>query len=61
MNLGLVSLLCLLAAIIVGFLRNANVGILSIGFAMVLGLIYGLTTKEVLSGFSSSLRSEERR
>lgn len=55
MNLGLVSLLCLLAAIIVGFLRNANVGILSIGFAMVLGLIYGLTTKEILSGFSSSL------
>ena len=55
MNLGLVSLLCLLAAIIVGFLRNANVGILSVGFAMVLGLIYGLTTKEILSGFSSSL------
>ena len=55
MNLGLVSLLCLLAAIIVGFLRNANVGILSTGFAMVLGLIYGLTTKEILSGFSSSL------
>ena len=55
MNLGLVSLLCLLAAIVVGFLRNANVGILSTGIAMALGLIYGLTTKEILSGFSSSL------
>lgn len=55
MNLGLISLLCLLTAIVVGFVRGANVGILSTGFAMALGLIYGLTTKDILSGFSSSL------
>lgn len=41
MNLGLVSLLCLLAAIIVGFLRNANVG-MSAFSAHVLPLHWGL-------------------
>ncbi len=55
MNLGLISLIVLFAAIILGFLRNINVGILSIGFAMVLGLIYGISGKELISGFSSSL------
>ncbi len=55
MNLGLISLICLLCAIVIGFVRGANVGILSTGFAMVVGLIYGLTAKEILSGFSSSL------
>lgn len=55
MNLGIISLVCLLAAIVIGFIRNVNVGILCTGFAMILGLIYGLTTKEILSGFSSSL------
>lgn len=55
MNLGLVSLLVLLIAIVIGFVRNVNVGILSIAAAMVLGLIYGLNAKEIISGFSSSL------
>lgn len=55
MNLGLVSLIVLLIAIVIGFLRNVNVGILSIGGAMLLGIIYGLETKTILSGFSSSL------
>lgn len=55
MNLGLISLIALLAAIVIGFTRNANVGIISVGFAMILGLIFGIDTKEILSGFSSSL------
>ena len=55
MNLGIISLIALLAAIIIGFVRNANVGILCMGFSMVLGLVFGLDTKEILSGFSSSL------
>lgn len=55
MNLGIISLIALLAAIIIGFVRNANVGILCIGFSMVLGLVFGLDAKEILSGFSSSL------
>ncbi len=55
MNLGLVSLLVLFAAIIIGFVRSGNVGILCIGAAMVLGLIYGINAKTIISGFSSSL------
>ena len=55
MNLGIFSLIALLAAIIIGFVRNANVGILCMGFSMVLGLVFGLDAKEILSGFSSSL------
>jgi len=57
MNLGLLSLILLLAAIAIGFFRNANVGILCIGFAMVLTLLYSgqITAKDVISGFSTSL------
>ena len=55
MNLAIISLIALLAAIIIGFVRNANVGILCMGFSMVLGLVFGLDAKEILSGFSSSL------
>lgn len=55
MNLGLISLIALLAAIVIGFLRNANVGILCMGFSMILGIVFGIDTKEILSGFSSSL------
>ncbi len=55
MNLGIISLIALLAAIIIGFVRNSNVGILCMGFSMVLGLVFGLDAKEILSGFSSSL------
>lgn len=39
MNLGLLSLVLLLVAIAVGFFRNANVGIVCIGFAMLLTLL----------------------
>lgn len=57
MNLGLLSLILLLAAIVLGFTRNANVGILCIGFAMVLTLIFpgSVKAKDVLAGFSTSL------
>ncbi|MDY4969960.1 MAG: SLC13 family permease [Lachnospiraceae bacterium] len=55
MNLGLISLVLLLAAIAIGFARNCNVGILCIGFSMILGVVYGISAKDILSGFSSSL------
>lgn len=55
MNLGLVSLMTLILGIVIGFVRNSNVGIICIGFSMILGIIYGIDTKEVISGFSSSL------
>lgn len=55
MNLGAVSLILLLAAIVIDFWRKANVGILCIGFSMILMIAYGLDSKEVIAGFSSSL------
>lgn len=57
MNLGLLSLILLLAAIVIGFVRNVNVGILSIGFAMVLTLLFPdeISAKSVISGFGTSL------
>ena len=55
MNLGAVSLILLLAAVVIGFWRKANVGILCIGFSMILMIAYGLDSKEVIAGFSSSL------
>lgn len=57
MNLAVISLILLLAAIVIGFVRNVNVGILSIGFAMILTLLFPdtLSTKDVVSGFSTSL------
>ena len=58
MNVGLISLLALLLAIALGFARKTNVGILSIGFAMVIAMVFGsdtITVKAVLSGFSTSL------
>ena len=55
MNLGAVSLILLLAAIVIGFWRKANVGILCIGFSMILAVVYQLNVKDVIAGFSSSL------
>ena len=55
MNLGLVSLIVLLLAIIIGFARNANVGILCVGFSMILSIVYKVDIKTVVAGLSSSL------
>lgn len=55
MNLGLVSLIVLLLAIVIGFARNANVGILCVGFSMILSIVYKFDIKTVIAGLSSSL------
>ncbi len=57
MNLGVVSLILLLVAIIIGFIRNVNVGILCIGLGMILALCSGgsITASNVVSGFGTSL------
>lgn len=55
MNMGIVSLIALVIAIIVGYFKKSNIGILSIALAFVVGMIYKLQVKEILSGFSTSL------
>lgn len=55
--LAVLSLVFLLAAIVIGFLRKANVGILCMGLAMILTLLFReqVTAKDVVAGFSTSL------
>ena len=55
MNLGLISLICLLAAIMIGFVKNCNVGILCTGIAAVLALVFGIKASDIIKGFSASL------
>ena len=58
MNVGLISVSLLFVAIAVGFVRKANVGILSIGFAMLICILFGsdtITMNAVVSGFGTSL------
>lgn len=57
MNLGLISLICLLAAIVIGFVKNCNVGILCTGIAAVLALVFGIKASDIIKGFSASCAS----
>lgn len=50
-----IALLFLAAAIVLGFVRKINVGIVSLGLAFVLGLIGGVDTKVIFNGFPSKL------
>ena len=55
MNLAVISLLALVLAIVIGFVKNMNVGMLSIGIALVLSVLFGISIKDIRAGFSSSL------
>ncbi len=50
-----IALFFLLAAIVIGFLKKINVGFVCLGLALILGIIGGLSPKEIFSGFPSSL------
>ena len=54
-NLAVVSLLGLIAAIVLGFLRNANVGIISIGISFIIASLFDIDIKTLISGFNTSL------
>lgn len=53
--LAAIALLFLVTAIILGFVRNINVGLTCLGLALILGKIGGISAKTILSGFPSSL------
>ena len=53
--LATMALMFLIAAIVIGFVRNINVGFVCLGLALILGLVGGVSAKEILSGFPSSL------
>ena len=53
--MALLSLVFLLVAIFLGFFRKMNTGLVCIAFALVLGRLAGVTDKEIIRGFNSSL------
>lgn len=55
MNAGIISLLALGAAIVIGFVKKSNVGILCMGLVLIIGELYGFGSKDIISGFNSSL------
>jgi di/tricarboxylate transporter len=56
MGIAGISLLLLVLAILIGFFRKINVGVIAILFAVILGYGSGLFTgKEIIAGFSGSL------
>lgn len=55
MNMAAASLIALAAAIILGFVLKVNVGIVAIGLAYVIGIIYNLGAGKITGGFSSSM------
>ncbi len=55
MNLGLLSLLCILLAIGLGFLRKMNTGLVCIGLALLVGRAGGMTDLQIMTGFNSAL------
>lgn len=54
-TIAIISLVFLIAAIVIGFWRNMNMGILAIAFALILGRMAGLSDSDVLGSFDSSL------
>ena len=55
MNLAVVALIFLLAAIVLGFVKKMNVGLVCLGLAFILGKIGNVPTKTILGGFPGSL------
>ena len=53
--MALISLVLLLVAILLGFFRHMNTGLVAIGFALLLGRANGISDKEIISGFNTSL------
>ena len=52
---AIISLFALVAVVAIGFIKKVNIGFLAIGAAFLIGSFSGLTDKQILSGFSSSM------
>ena len=56
MNIALISLIALVMAIAIGYFRKLNTGILSIGFAFLIGVfLVGLEAKQIIGGWPLKL------
>lgn len=55
MGLQVLALLFLIGAIVLGFVKKMNVGIVCLGLALILGKAGGLSAKEIYAGFPYTL------
>ena len=55
MMVKLAPLICLLVAIMLGFVRKMNTGLVAIGLALIVGRAGGMSDAEIVKGFNSSL------
>ena len=55
MGLQVLALACLVGAIILGFVRKMNVGIVCFGLALILGTIGGMASGKIYGGFPYKL------
>lgn len=55
LNLAIIALATLIIVVAFGFWKKVNIGVLAIGFSLILGTICGMTSKEILAGFDAQL------
>lgn len=55
MGLQILALACLVGAIVLGFVKKMNVGIVCLGLALVLGTIGGISSGDIYKGFPYKL------
>ena len=53
--MSILSIVFLIVVVIIGFARKINMGLLAIGFALILGKIAGMSDMDIISGFSYSM------
>lgn len=53
--MALVSLLFLIAALVLGFVRSVNMGLMAFGLVLILGAIAGMPAAAILAGFPTKL------
>lgn len=53
--MALISLALLLVAVVLGFVRKMNTGLVCIAFALILGRLAGVSDKDIIAGFSYNL------
>lgn len=55
MSYEILSVIFLFAVVALGFWRKCNIGILAMGFALIIGKIGGMTNSQILGGFDAKL------
>lgn len=55
MGLQVIALVCLIGAIVLGFVKKTNVGLVCFGLALILGKIGGMGASDIYKGFPFKL------